>query len=82
MYTQILLILTAKVHDILKKNFSKDLRDMLGSESTRLLHASCRHDITNPCIAFSAVHGFVMNKELRSEMLLYLHHSVNTSGAA
>ena len=82
LYSQILLVLTSKVHDVLRNNFSKDLRDLLGSESSRLLHASCRHDITSPCISFSAIHGMVMDRDLRAEVLRYLSHCVDSSGAA
>ena len=82
MYNQILLVLTSKVHDVLRNNFSKDLRDLLGSETNRLLHASCRHDVTSPCISFSAVRGLVLDRDLRAEILLYLKHCVNKSGAA
>jgi vacuolar fusion protein MON1 len=82
MYTQILLVLTAKVHEVLRNNFSKDIRDLLGSETTRLMQASCRHDITSPCIAYSAVRGMVMDRELRAEVMRYVQHCVVTSGAA
>ena len=82
MYSQILLVLTSKVHDVLRNNFSKDLRDLLGSETNRLLHASCRYDVTSPSISFSAVRGLVLDRELRAEILLYLKHCVNKSGAA
>lgn len=82
MYTQILLVLTAKVHDVLRNNFSKDLRDLLGSETSRLLKASCKQDITSPCIAYSAVRGMVMDRELRADIMRYVQHCVATSGAA
>ena len=41
-YSQILLILTSRVHQVLEKNSSKDLRDLLGLDSTRLMKATTR----------------------------------------
>lgn len=81
MYEQILLVLTHKVHNVLKNNFSKDLRDLLGSETNRLLHASCRHDITSPTIAYSALHSMLMPYELRMDISNSLKQVVHQSGA-
>ena len=82
MYNQILLILTSKVHDILSLNSSKDLRDLLGYDTTRLMHAACESDLTPPSIAFDCVRGFPMPKSLREELLENLHRCVESSGSA
>jgi hypothetical protein len=41
LHTQILLVLSNKVLDILRENYSKDLRGLLGSDTTRLMQAAC-----------------------------------------
>jgi hypothetical protein len=82
MYNQVLLVLTDRVHDILDHNSSKDLRDLLGSDTTRLLRASCAEEITSYCIAFNAVQGFALEEATRSEIRTYLDECVSSSGAA
>lgn len=82
MYKQILLILTAKVHDVLKNNSSKDLRDLLGLDTTRLMNAACHADLAPISISFEAAKGFVMDKDLRDEISLQLKNCVINSGAA
>ena len=82
MYNQVLMVLTDKVHDILDHNSSKDLRDLLGSDSTRLLHAACKDNVTPYCIAFNAVQGFTVEEAVRKEVQRYLEDCVSSSGAA
>jgi hypothetical protein len=82
MYKQILLILTAKVHVVLKNYSSKDLRDLLGLDTTRLMNAACHADLTPISISFEAAKGFVMDKDLRDEISLQLKNCVINSGAA
>jgi hypothetical protein len=82
MHNQILLVLSSKVHDMLRSNQSKDIRDLLGSDTTRWMNAACESDLTPLCIAFEAVKGFTMDKELRSEISSYLQTCVDNSGAA
>jgi hypothetical protein len=82
MYNQVLLVLTDRVQDILDHNSSKDLRDLLGSDTTRLLRASCVEEITPYCIAFNAVQGFALEEETRGKLRIYLDECVTSSGAA
>ena len=82
MYNQVLLVLTNKVHDILDHNSSKDLRDLLGSDTTRLLRASCVQEITPYCIAFNAVKGFALEESTRGAIRTQLEECVVDSGAA
>ena len=82
MYNQVLLILTDQVHRILAEDSAKDLRDLLGSDTTRLMHNACRAELVPPCIAFHAVQGFVMDAALRKDVLARLDSCVRSSGAA
>lgn len=82
MYKQVLLILTSKVHDVLKNNSSKDLRDLLGLDTTRLMNAACHADLTPISISFEAAKGFIMDKDLRDEVSFHLKNCVINSGAA
>jgi hypothetical protein len=82
LYSQVLLVLTSQVHNVLKNNSSKDLRDLLGSDSKRLMDAACQSDLTPIGIAFEAVETFSINKDLRDEIKMYLRQCVNNSGAA
>ena len=82
LYSQILLVLTSQVHNVLKNNSSKDLRDLLGSDSKRLMDAACQYEITPTGIAFEAVEIYSINKALRDEIIMYLKNCVNNSGAA
>ena len=68
---QVLLILTSRVHDILRDNASKDLRDLLGADTTRLMHAACSADtLTPPAIAFEAIQCVALDKGRFQAMLL------------
>lgn len=82
MCTQILLVLTSKVYDLLKFNSSKDLRDLLGSDTTRLMSSACQSDLTPTCIAFESVSGFAMDKEHREQVHALMKDCVDRSGAA
>ena len=82
MYSQILLVLTSKVHEILRNNSSKDLRDLLGYDTTRLMDSACLSDLCPTSIAFQSVRGFPMEKTLREDILLHLQNCVERSGAA
>jgi len=57
LYNQVLFTLTNKVHTVLTQNSSKDLRDLLGYDTTRIMHAACRTDLTPTCIAFESTRG-------------------------
>jgi hypothetical protein len=59
LYSQILLVLTSRVHDVLANNPSTDLRQLLGADTTRLMRANAvvsgtniESDITPIHIAF------------------------------
>jgi len=83
MYNQVLLILTNRVHRILEEDSSKDLRDLLGADTTRLMRAACGPaEVTPPCIAFDAVQGVAMSATLRADILSRLRSCVSSSGAA
>ena len=81
-HNQIIFILTTKIHDVLRMNAAKDIRDLLGYDSMKLMHESCRNDITPSCIAFSAVNGFVCAIDLRDEVTAHLKQCIESSGAA
>lgn len=81
MYSQILLVLTARVHDVLENNSSRDIRDLLGPESTRILHASCENDMTSPYISFQCVKSFPMQFDVRKEVNQSLYECVDRSGS-
>jgi hypothetical protein len=81
-YYQIIFVLTDKVHDILKSNPSKDLRELLGSDTKRLMHAACKDDITPPPIVFSSVKGFALDSNARASLLDLLHQCLSQASAA
>lgn len=82
LYHQVLFTLTDKVHTVLSQNSSKDLRDLLGYDTTRLMHAACNTELTPVGIAFESIKGCVMDPTLRAELLGSLRNCVETSGAA
>jgi len=81
LYSQILLVLTNKVHYILENNSAKDLRSLLGSDTPRLMLAACSEDISSSSVAFESVKGFPMEKNLRDEIISNLQLAINQSGA-
>lgn len=81
-YQQILLILTAKVHDTLEKNPAIDLRPLLGSDSERILRAGCEGDISSLSVAFHAIPALYCDRLLREDILLKLKTTVEQSEAA
>lgn len=82
MYSQILMILTSKVHDVLRSNSSKDIRDLLGPETEYILRASCSSDITPYHIAFHGVKSCCIAHDLRSSINSYLRTCVAKSNSA
>lgn len=70
------------MHDVLNHNASKDLRELLGSETTRMMHAACCSEIVPPHIAFHALRGFPLVLEFRRELHGLLRTCVETSSAA
>jgi hypothetical protein len=81
LYSQIIFVLTSKVHEVLKNNASADIRQLLGADTTRMLKSACADDITQTCIAFESVKSFTCSKELRDDILFHLKYSVEKSGA-
>ena len=81
-YSQIVFVLTSKVHDILKSNPSKDIRELLGSDTKRLMHAICKDDITAPTIVFNSVKGFALDASARLLLLDLLNQCLLQSKAA
>ena len=89
LYSQILLVLTAKVHDVLEKNPSTDLRQLLGSDTTRLMKANAIDhrigtvsDIAPIYVAFESLRNFACKSDLRREIFLSLKFCVENAGAA
>jgi hypothetical protein len=82
LYNQILLMLTSKAQLILKNNPSADLRQLLGTDTTRIMNSVCENDITPNFIAFNAVKSFTCQKELRDEISFQFKYCVEISGAA
>ena len=82
MYSQILLILTSKVHEVLRTNSSKDIRDLLGPETTQLLHSACPGDLVPAPIAFQSIKGFNIGADARAEIQFLLRTCVETSASA
>jgi hypothetical protein len=81
MYSQVLLILTSKVHSVLQLNASKDLRDLLGPDTTRLMSATCKSDVTSESIVFGALRSLPLTVDLRSEIASELTACVTESAA-
>ena len=82
MHNQILFILTSRIHDVLRINPAKDIRELLGYDSMKLMHETCKNDVTPACIAFTAVNGFVCAPDLRDDITSHLKSCVTNSGAA
>ena len=81
-YSQILLILTSKVHSVLQNNASKDLRDLLGPDTTRLMKVTCKSNVTPENIAFDAIKALPLEIDLRGEVVSYMKSCVENSNAA
>lgn len=81
MHSQIVFVLTSKVQEVLRLNPSKDIRDLLGYDTTKQMHLSCSEDVTPPCVAFNAVNGFVCAEDLRRIVTKSLQNRMESSGA-
>lgn len=81
MYRQVLLTLTSKVQTLLTTNSSRDLRDLLGADTTQLMSTACTFDIAPLCIAFESIKSFVADKETRSVVLSCLKESIDKTDA-
>ncbi|RYH21656.1 hypothetical protein EON65_20360 [archaeon] len=55
MYQHILMILTSKIHSILTKNPSTDIRGLLGSDADQILGSTCRDTLAPTYVAFQAL---------------------------
>jgi len=82
LHNQVLFVLTSKVHDVLRINAAKDIRELLGHDSIKLMHESCKDAVTPLCIAFAAVAGLVCAPDLREDVAAHLRRCVGRSGAA
>lgn len=67
---------------MLISNPSRDLRDLLGHDTNKLIQSCCYDDITPPCIVFQSMRGVVMETPLRDDMLMLLRQTVTKSNAA
>jgi hypothetical protein len=73
---------SAQVHDILASNPSKDVRELLGADTNRLVLAGCRDDVAPPCVVFKATRGFYMERDQRSALTEHLKVALLRSNAA
>jgi vacuolar fusion protein MON1 len=81
MHDQIIFVLTSKVHEVLRLNPSKDIRDLLGYDTAKQMHLSCCEDITPLHIAFTSVHAFVCAEDLRHTVRRFLKKCIESSGS-
>jgi vacuolar fusion protein MON1 len=81
MYDQIIFVLTSKVHEVLRLNPSKDIRDLLGYDTIKQMHLSCSENSTPAYVAFRAVTAFVCAEDLRIMIQLALKNCVDVSGS-
>lgn len=81
MHNQIVFVLTSKVHEVLRLNPSKDIRDLLGYDTTKQMHLSCCEDITPLPIAFTSVHAFVCSEDLRHTLRRSMKKCIESSGS-
>jgi vacuolar fusion protein MON1 len=83
LYQYILFILTAKVHDLLENNASLDVRNLLGSDSDKiLLGTGCDREITPTFLAFHALRQQLLDKVLKEEIHSAVRECVDKCGAA
>ena len=81
MYYQILSVLTSQLHDMLRQNSKKDLRDLLGSDTPLLLDSTCHEDVTPFSIGTGAVRGYPILQSIRVDTLAFLRRCVESSNA-
>ena len=81
LYKHIIFVLTSKVHDVLRLNPSKDIRDLLGYDTLKQMYQSCCSDITPSYIAFNALNGFVCAEDLRHKINCAMMDCIEQSGA-
>lgn len=74
MYSQILLMMTAAVHD-------RNAHDVLGQETCQLLLSTCNEDVLPFSLALQAIPVISMPTTLRKELLKRLSECVNSSNA-
>jgi len=74
MYSQILLMMTAAVHD-------RNAHDVLGQETCQLLLSTCHEDVLPFSLALQAIPVVPMPTLLRKELLKRLTECVNSSNA-
>lgn len=54
----------------------------MGSDTNRLIQATCENDITQPPIVFESIRGFAMDITLRHQVLSHLKDALLGSNAA
>ena len=82
LYNQMLLVLTSKIHDVYKNNSSADIRQLLGTDTMRLMSVACEPVITPVWVAFECIRSLTCTRELREEVVMSMNHCVNESNAA
>ena len=81
-YQQILLVLTSKVHEVFRSNPSSDIRQLLGPDTTRLMHAACDDELAPTSVVFESIDSVIMPDKLRDDIVEYLKFCVEKSSAA
>ena len=82
LYNQMLLVLTSKIHDVYKNNSSADIRQLLGTDTMRLMSVACEPVITPVWVAFECIRSLTCTRELREQVVMSMNHCVNESIAA
>lgn len=82
LYQQIIFILTKKVHSVLESNPSTDLRNLLGSDSDRILNSASGNQFSSSSVILESVPIVFTNKGFREEILSSLKTVIDKSGAA
>ena len=81
-YSQILLILTSQVHRVLENNSSKDLRYLLGSDSTKLMKTITSTDIATKTVLLDSLQALPMHSIVRYKILSQMRSCMENSNAA
>lgn len=82
LYSLILMILTSRVHDLLRVNASRDLRDLLGPDTSTFLRTACNQQTSPTYIGLNALNSFVLHSASeRVELEIYLRKCMQFGSA-
>ena len=76
MYSQLIFVLTSKIHSVLDNNPSKDIRNLIGDDTIALMSRRFDQDITPSTIALDAIEAFVLEKNIRAAVVTQLTNAV------